>query len=141
MRFASCCSVEVRKGGYGRLVYGLASTEATVKSASRRPSADPVATASSSTSRDVFLTLADPSSAKSLPVATRSLSMVASAASKEVGSSPTVKVPVSPQYEALTKAIRSRSRSTMILVAGDWTRPAESPWRTLRHSTGDTSYP
>ena len=83
--------------------------------------------------------MAEPSSAKSFPVATRSPSTVTSSASNAVGSSLTVKVPVRPQYEAATKAIRSRSRSTMIRVAGDWTRPADSPWRTLRHSTGDTS--
>ena len=26
-----------------------------------------------------------------------------------------------------------------ILLATDWTRPADRPWRTLRHRTGDTS--
>ncbi len=45
------------------------------------------------------------------------------------------------QYPALTNAIRSRSRSTMMRVAGDWTLPAERPRLTFFHNTGDTSYP
>ncbi len=40
---------------------------------------------------------------------------------------------------AAEKAIRSRSRSTTSRVATDCTRPADSPARTLRHSTGETS--
>ena len=39
-----------------------------------------------------------------------------------------------------TNALISRSRSTRIFTATDWTRPAESPERTLRQRTGDTSY-
>ena len=49
------------------------------------------------------------------------------------------KSPSTSQYDARRKAIRSRSRSTTMRVATDCTRPAESPWRTLRHSTGETS--
>jgi hypothetical protein len=35
--------------------------------------------------------------------------------------------------------MRSRSRSTTRRVATDWTRPADRPWETLRHSTGEIS--
>jgi hypothetical protein len=45
------------------------------------------------------------------------------------------------QYPAETKAIRSRSRSTIKRMVGLWTRPADRPRFTRRHSTGDTSYP
>jgi len=37
--------------------------------------------------------------------------------------------------------MRSRSRWTTRRVATDWTRPADRPCRTLRHRTGETSYP
>ena len=43
------------------------------------------------------------------------------------------------QYDAGVKRIRSRSRSTMILVATDCTRPADSFGMTFFHSTGETS--
>ena len=43
------------------------------------------------------------------------------------------------QYVADRNAIRSRSRSTMMRVATDCTRPAESFGMTFFHSTGDTS--
>ena len=43
------------------------------------------------------------------------------------------------QYEALRNAIRSRSRWTMIRVATDCTRPADSFGATFFHSTGLTS--
>ena len=44
-----------------------------------------------------------------------------------------------PQYVPVRNAIRSRSRCTMILVATDCTRPAESFGMTFFHSTGETS--
>ena len=43
------------------------------------------------------------------------------------------------QYDAETNAIRSRSRCTMIRVATDCTRPADSFGMTFFHSTGETS--
>lgn len=43
------------------------------------------------------------------------------------------------QYSAVRKAIRCRSRSTTILVATDWTRPADSLGMTFFQSTGETS--
>ena len=49
------------------------------------------------------------------------------------------KSPSTSQYDARRNAIRSRSRSTTMRVATDCTRPADRPWRTLRHSTGETS--
>ena len=47
-------------------------------------------------------------------------------------------VAVSPQKEALTKRIRSRSRSTTMRTATLWTRPADSWGITFFHNTGDT---
>ena len=43
------------------------------------------------------------------------------------------------QYAALRNAMRSRSRCTMIRVATDCTRPADSFGATFFHSTGLTS--
>jgi len=43
------------------------------------------------------------------------------------------------QYDASTKRIRARSRSTTIRVATDCTRPAESRGMTFFHRTGETS--
>ena len=43
------------------------------------------------------------------------------------------------QYPALRNAIRSRSRWTMMRVATDCTRPADSFGATFFHSTGLTS--
>ena len=43
------------------------------------------------------------------------------------------------QYGAVTKAIRSRSRSTIRRTDGLCTRPADRPRLTRRHSTGETS--
>jgi hypothetical protein len=45
------------------------------------------------------------------------------------------------QYDAVRKAIRSRSRSTTKRVATDCTRPADRPDMTFFHNTGETSYP
>src|SRR6266508_1932223 len=42
------------------------------------------------------------------------------------------------QYSWGLKASISRSRSTIIFRAADWTRPADRPARTLRHRTGDS---
>ncbi len=135
LREASCCSVEVVKGADGRRVYGFSATSETVAVTPRIASATATAVASS-TWRTLAVT-SEPSSAKSRPVATRSPSSAASRALKD--SEPRAKSPTMSQYCAALKAIRSRSRSTTMRVTTDCTRPADRPWRTLRHSTGDTS--
>jgi hypothetical protein len=79
---------------------------------------------------------------KSLPVAIRSPFSATSVAPKVRGPSPafrTASVASTSQYSAVRNAIRCRSRSTTMRVATDWTRPADRPLRTLRHSTGETS--
>ena len=48
-------------------------------------------------------------------------------------------VAVNPQKEALTKRIRSRSRSTTMRTATLCTRPADNCGITFFQSTGDTS--
>ena len=54
-------------------------------------------------------------------------------------SAPASSTAAMPQYAAETNAIRSRSRCTMIRVATDCTRPADSFGMTFFHSTGETS--
>ncbi len=76
-----------------------------------------------------------PSSPKSRPRAIRLPSTETSLAVNAPGSS----VASRSHHSAATNAIRSRSRSTIIRVATDWTRPAESPVITFFQSTGDTS--
>ena len=78
-------------------MYGLDSTDDTANSTPSSAAARTEAAASSSTSRADFLVLAVPSSAKSLPVATRSPATVTSSASNRVGSSATANVPVRSQ--------------------------------------------
>ena len=76
-----------------------------------------------------------PSWPKSRPCAIRPPFSETSFAVNEPGS----KVPSMSQYDAATKARRSRSRSTTSRVATDWTRPAERPCITFFQSTGETS--
>src|SRR2546430_11755797 len=45
------------------------------------------------------------------------------------------------QYSWGTNALISSSRSTIIFMATDCTRPAERPRRTLSHSSGESLYP
>lgn len=143
LRPASCCSVEVMNGGYGRRVYGFCSTEDTDSCAPLSPSTRaPVLAWSSTTTSAGFLTA--PTESKSRPVATRRPSTLTRRALNTGGcalgsetlasSSATMS-----QYSALRNAIRSRSRCTMIRVATDWTRPALSFGATFFHSTGETS--
>ncbi len=88
-----------------------------------------------------------PSDPKSRPLAIRLPSTEASRAPKvsglaaSAGVRPVPKVPTRSQYDALRKAIRSRSRSTTRRVATDCTRPADSFGMTFFHSTGETSKP
>ncbi|CAB4776247.1 unannotated protein [freshwater metagenome] len=51
----------------------------------------------------------------------------------------TAKVACRSQKEAVTKRMRSRSRSTTMRVATLCTRPADKLGPTFFHSTGDTS--
>ncbi|SKZ31203.1 Uncharacterised protein [Mycobacteroides abscessus subsp. abscessus] len=53
--------------------------------------------------------------------------------------SPASSVASTSQYSADTNAMRSRSRSTMMRVATDCTRPADNFGMTFFHSTGETS--
>ncbi len=44
----------------------------------------------------------------------------------------------SSQYSSFTKPLISRSRSTTMRVATDWTRPADRPRRIFFHSSGES---
>ncbi|CNJ11753.1 Uncharacterised protein [Mycobacterium tuberculosis] len=80
LRAASCCRVEVVNGAAGRRLYGLVSTERTENAADCRAAAS--ARAASSFRWVTLEVLRVPSSAKSLPVATRLPSTATSLASK-----------------------------------------------------------
>ena len=137
LRPASCCSVDVINGGYGRRVYGFSSTALTVISAPVSDSANAWAVCLSTTSASPFNR---PRSSKSRPWATRFPPRATSFASNWVVS-PCLgcNVAVRSQYCAAMNAIRSRSRSTITLVATDCTRPADRRGMTFFHSTGETS--
>ncbi len=94
------------------------------------------------TPSDLFRTPVD---SKSRPVATRASSTLTSRALKVCGLELSALCALASivaemsQYSADTNAMRSRSRSTMMRVATDCTRPADSFGMTFFHSTGDTS--
>ena len=106
---------------------------------SRSAAASAVAVASSRWT--VFALFSSPVEAKSRPWATRRLSTETSRDRERprrpalAGVQGGVQVPV----PALRNAIRSRSRSTTIRIATDWTRPADSLGMTFFQSTGETS--
>ena len=139
LRPASCCSVVVRNGAYGLRVYGFDSIDRTVKDESRSAAASAVAVDSSRWT--VFWLFSSPVEAKSRPCATRLLSTETSRDGNRRGvlPSPASSVASRSQYDALRNAIRSRSRSTTIRIATDWTRPADSFGMTFFQSTGETS--
>ncbi len=89
LRPASCCSVDVINGGYGRRVYGFSSTDATFSWAPANPVASAVAPTSSSTTTSGAvsppLLRSWPSESKSRPVATREPSTEVSRAVKVGG--------------------------------------------------------
>ena len=118
LRAASCCSVDVVKGGAGVRRVGRVVMEAMLKRAPRHVSRK--ARASSLVLKRV------PSSARSWAVPP---------------STGTSNVPATRQEASLLNAAISRSRSTMRRTATLWTRPAERPPRTLRQSTGESLKP
>ncbi len=110
-RLASCCSVDVVNGAYGRCVAGRSSTEVTDQgrrstSSSLRRRAD----ASSSSRALVSLSLPDAGS-KSLPVASRLSPIRCSLAVNEEPDA--VRRASRSQYALFRNAPRSSSRSTM----------------------------
>ena len=139
LRPASCCSVVVRNGAYGLRVYGLESIDRTENCESRSAPASAVAV--SSFKWTVFAPFSSPIELKSRPCATRLLSTETRREGncRGVRLSPASSVASRSQYDALRKAIRSRSRSTTIRIATDCTRPADSFGMTFFHSTGETS--
>ncbi len=143
LREASCCSVEVMKGGAGVRRSGFCVTDFTVKGWSVRPEARLVASASPSTLTSP-LAVRTPVSEKSRPVATGVPPRATRLAPKDRTAPSAVepdasKVPSRSHQVAERNLIRARSRSTIIRVATDWTRPAESRGMIFFHSTGETS--
>ena len=120
-------------GGFGRDVKGVLDTSVTVNSWPVHACARDTAAASVRISAPSRVHC--PRSSKSRPVATRTPSTAVSRA----GKSPGCRRAWTSQYPAGTKAMRSRSRSTISLVATDCTRPALSCGWTFFHSTGETS--
>jgi hypothetical protein len=142
LRPASCCSVLVMNGAYGRRRYGFSSTRVTAKLEFCRRATRPRAPGSSRCTTS--LRVRPVSGSKSRPVATRLSSSVTRVAANVDGSpsapaSVTANRPSTSQYSADRNFIRARSRSTTSLVATDCTRPAESLGMTFFHSTGLTS--
>ena len=120
---ASCCSVEVVKGGAGERRPGFFSTAITVNSAA--------ATALRAASADGW-------SARSNFLSWRPSSLTRRA---RKGSEPAVTSASTVQYSCVLNASISISRSTMRRKATDCTRPAERAPGSLRHSTGERVKP
>ena len=130
---ASCCIVEVVKGGFGRSVRGLSSIDLTVKGEDLSESTKYLALVSSSNkilANDFSFTA--PSAPKSLVAATFFPSTSSSRALK-----PSAVTAARSHQPLEIKAIRSRSFSTIKRVATDCTRPAEIRGITFFHKTGD----
>ena len=129
-------------GAGGRCVYGRSLTSATRYSVSATAVATAVARSSPSWTTLPRVVSWPVSASKSRPVATRapssSTSLAGNASGGALSSSLRTRDRTS-QNDALTKRMRSRSRSTISRMATDWTRPAESRGRTFFHSTGETS--
>ena len=123
-REASCCRVEVVKGGCGWRLTGLASTETTEKRAVASAASNARASSPEPTSsRPIFL-----------PSAPTRRAM--NAASAGVFRWATI-----DQYSRATNFSISSSRSQTMRSATDCTRPAERAPGSLRHSTGDRLKP
>ena len=141
LRLPSCCSVEVVNGAAGLFVKGFSSAERMVNSpvSSFSLSSFAEAAVSSSTSSRLSLPV---SGSKSLPLAMRLPPRVVRRASNSLPlPSPVVGVKRAErsQYSARTKRIRARSRSTRILVATLWTRPADRRGLIFFQRIGETS--
>ena len=131
---ASCCIVDVVNGGFGRSVRGDSSIDLTVKSLDLRLSTRPLAPVSSSRrmfARDFSLTA--PSAPKSDVAAT----FLPSTSSKRA-LKPRAVTAARSHHALEIKAMRSRSFSTISLVATDCTRPAEMRGITFFHRTGES---
>ena len=119
-RDASCCRVEVMKGGAGDFFFSPRLTSETANGAS--------------------LTALTTVSTASLERSSCFLSPFPwKRAVKVEFSSPQLSRASSSQYSWGWKASISSSRSTTMRVATDCTRPALRPFLTLRHSNGDSS--
>ena len=88
MRAASCWSVEVMNGAYGRRRYGFSSTRVTSNGRSSSRAARPRAPCSSRCTTPAFGRTRPVSGSKSLPVAMRSPSRAISVAPNVRGPSP-----------------------------------------------------
>ncbi len=123
LRAASCCRVEVVKGGAGERLAGFFSTAVTLKAAAA--TVERAALARSALGRSNFFS--------DLP---SSLTRRA-----RNGSEPAATSASTLQYSWVLKASISCSRSTIRRSATDCTRPAERAPGSLRHSTGDRVKP
>ena len=119
-REASCCRVEVMKGGAGDFCFSPRLTLFTVKGAF-------------SVSRMTVLTSASLFSSCFLSPLPKKRAL------KLADASPQFRQASSSQYSWLLKLRISSSRSTTMRVATDWTRPADRPVLILRHRKGDSS--
>ena len=117
LRPASCWSVEVMNGGAGLRRRSPRVTDRTTNGRPSRPAMS--ARVSASLVSDAFS-----------PRTSRSVA-------SNCGGRLPVSRACSDQYSTGTKASISRSRSTISRTATDCTRPADSPRRTLSHSSGD----
>ncbi len=129
------------KGGAGVRRSGFSVTDFTVKGWSVRPAATLVASCSPRTLTSPRADRA-PVSEKSRPVATGVPPRATRLAPKDwVWESVAVarKVPSRSHQVAERNFIRARSRSTIIRVATDWTRPADSRGMIFFQRTGETS--
>ena len=124
LRDASCCRVEVMKGGAGARLTGFASIDATVG-----------ATASTAA---VALRAAAASARSYLPsvLPSKVVSRASNASPRGV-----LRRALTDQYSLGRNASISISRSTIMRSATDCTRPADFAPGSLRHRTGDSLYP
>ncbi len=124
LRLASCCRVEVVKGGGGLRLAGLASTVATVNAALSSACLNASASAPEPMSRRWIFWPSAPTRRAS-KVSPRGVASVAT----------------SDQYSRATNFSISSSRSQTRRSATDCTRPAERAPGSLRHSTGESVKP
>ena len=130
---ASCCIVEVVKGGLGRSVRGLSSIDLTINGDAERLSTKCRALVSSSKRMLASdFSLIAPSAPKSEVAATFFPSTSSKRALK-----PSAVTAARSHHADEIKAIRSRSFSTIKRVATDCTRPAEMRGITFFHKTGE----
>ena len=117
-RAASCCRVEVMNGGAGDCLRSLRATLSTTYAPLL--SAASIARACSSFATSAFF----PSTLVSL--------------ARNGGGFSAASFAANVQYSTGRNALISSSRSTIIFMATDCTRPAERPRRTLSHSSGES---